>query len=93
MRSTSLLEVSIIRKISRQRRTFIRRNGVIFDKGDASKTSTEEQEIINYFQNNALPKRLSKPCVLSTTRWRHTFSFHAAIIGTLKTQKAGSAVR
>lgn len=28
-----------------------------------------------------------------TTRWRHTSSSHAAIIGTLTTQKAESAVR
>jgi hypothetical protein len=51
----------------RPTRTFIRRNGVIFDKADGSKTSTDEQEIYQLFQNKALPKRLSEPCVLSTT--------------------------
>jgi hypothetical protein len=53
-----------------------------------------------------LPDALEKPtkaireveavvetCTLSTTRWRHTSSFHAAIIGTRTTQKAESVAR
>ena len=34
-------------------------------------------------------KRLSKPCALSTTRWRHTFSSLAATTGTLSDTKSG----
>ena len=34
-------------------------------------------------------KRLSKPCALSTTRWRHTFSSLAATTRTLSDTKSG----
>ena len=34
-------------------------------------------------------KRLSKPCALSTTRWRHTFSSLAATTGTYPIPKSG----